>query len=215
VIVLIIVLASSSSSPSRVNQEAINWKTPSGLQVYGGTGPEGIPVQVGPELAPANAGLTGATIAAVGCSSSEQTAYHHHIHLVIFINGQPRSVPIAIGFTPPAELVKTDSGYFAEAPGGANPCLYWLHVHAQDGIVHIESPIAETFVLGQFFAVWQQPLSSNQVGPYKGTVTATVNGVPWVGDPSLIPLDEHAQVVLNLGAPVVTPPPISWSGSGH
>jgi hypothetical protein len=49
---------------------------------------------------------------------------------------------------------------------------------------------------------------------YKGTVTATVNGVPWKGDPSLIPLDEQAQVVLNLGGPVVTPPPINWSGSG-
>jgi hypothetical protein len=84
----------------------------------------------------------------------------------------------------------------------------------QDGIVHIESPIAKTFLLGQAFAVWQQLLSSTQVGPYKGTVRATVNGVPWIGDPSLIPLDEHTHIVLNLGGPVVTPPPISWSGSG-
>ena len=196
------------------SQEAINWKTPAGLPVYGGIGPEGIPVQVGPKLAPANAGLTGATIAGVSCGSSEQTAFHHHIHLVIFINGTPRSVPIAIGFTPPAQVVQGNGGYFAEAPGGANPCIYWLHVHAEDGIVHIESPIVKTFVLGQVFAVWQQPLSSTQVGPYKGTVTATVNSVPWSGDPSSIPLDEHTQIVLNLGGPIVTPPPISWSGSG-
>jgi hypothetical protein len=85
-----------------------------------------------PPARPANAGLTSARIAGVGCGSSEQTAYHHHIHLVIFINGKPTSVPIAIGFTPPAQAVKTNRGYFAEAPGGADPCLYWLHVHAQD-----------------------------------------------------------------------------------
>ncbi|MGH9115562.1 MAG: hypothetical protein ACRDWW_06985, partial [Acidimicrobiales bacterium] len=97
---------------------------------------------------------------------------------------------------------------------GSNTCLYWLHVHAQDGIVHIESPIAKTFELGQVFDIWHQALSSTQIGPYTGKVTATVNGTPWTGNPAQILLNEHTQIVLNLGGPAVTPPPISWSGTG-
>ena len=40
-------------------------------------------------------------------------------------------------------------------------------------------------------------------------MTATVNGKPWTGDPAQIPLTEHTQIVLNLGGPIVTPPPIN------
>jgi hypothetical protein len=45
-------------------------------------------------------------------------------------------------------------------------------------------------------------------------VTATVDGKAWTGDPSQIPLNNHTQIVLNLGGPIVTPPPITWSGTG-
>jgi hypothetical protein len=41
--------------------------------------------------------------------------------------------------------------------------------HANDGIIHIESPVQRTYTLGQFFDVWQQPLSPTRVGPAPGT----------------------------------------------
>lgn len=47
----------------------------------------------------------------------------------------------------------------------------WLHTHARDGIIHIESPTKHSHTLGQFFAVWGQKLSTNQVGSVKGKVT--------------------------------------------
>jgi hypothetical protein len=197
-----------SSGGGSGSKSPVQFTTSSGVQVYGSLGPENVPLQVGVPLAPANVGLTGATIEGVGCSASEQVAYHHHVHLAIFVNGQPRSVPLAVGMVPPAVVEQTSQGEYAV---GSNTCIYWLHTHAQDGIVHIESPNPANFTLGQFFAVWMQPLSATRIGPYQGTVTATVNGAAWRADPATIPLEQHDQIVLNLGGPAVVPPPIDWS----
>jgi hypothetical protein len=207
-VAIIAFVLSDSSSP---NHSAVNAKTPAGVKYYGALGPEGVPLQVGPVLAPRNPALTGQPIDGISCSSQEQVAFHHHVHLVIFVNGQPRSVPYGVGMAGQLQTENTSSGTFVN---GASGCFYWLHVHAQDGVVHIESPVARTFYLGQVFALWGQPLSSTQVGPEKGNVTATINGQPWTGDLNQIPLNEHNQIVLNVGTPVITPTPISWSGTG-
>jgi hypothetical protein len=210
IVAVVVVLVTTSGGSTKKSSAAVNWTAPSGVKVYGALGPEGVPLEVGPELGPPNTGLTSAGVDGITCTPSEQLAYHIHVHLAIFINGQPRSVPVATGMVAPAQVVQESSGaYYAEG----SSCLYWLHVHAQDGIVHIESPEAKTLELGQFFDIWHQTLSSAQIGQYKGTVTATVNGKPWTNSPTLIPLISHSQIVLNLGGPVVTPPPISWSGT--
>lgn len=206
-----IVLVAGGGSPSKPDaaQPAVNWSF-HGTKVYGKLGPEGVPLELGSPLGAANAHLTGAVIDGVACSSTEQLVYHHHAHLAIFVNGQLRPVPLGVGMVPPALVTQTPQGPFAE---GSNTCLYWLHVHAQDGIIHIESPEVHTFLLGQFFDIWGQPLSPDQLGPYKGHVTATLNGKPWTGDPTQIPLEQRAQIVLNLGTPAANPPPIDWAGT--
>jgi hypothetical protein len=210
-VIVAIVLATGGSSSSTHTASAVNYTTASGVKVYGTLGPEHVPLQLGPELGPANSSLTSAPVDGIQCNAGEQLTYHHHVHLAIFINGKPMSVPLGIGMVPPAIVQKTSAGAFAE---GSNTCLFWLHVHAQDGIVHIESPTSKIYRLGQFFNIWGQSLSSTQVGTYKGAVTATVNGKPWTGDPTQIPLVAYTQIVLNVGGPTVTPPPISWSGTG-
>ncbi len=209
VVVVVVLVSSGGSGTSPSHQAAVNWKV-SNTPVYGTLGPEGVPLQLGPVFAAAATGLTGAPIDGVQCNAGEQLAYHHHVHLVIFVNGQPRSVPLGVGMVPPAIVQQTAQGAFAE---GSNTCLYWLHTHAQDGIIHVESANPKTLELGQFFNIWGHPLSSSGIGSQKGAVTATVNGQPWTGDPANIPLIEHNQIVLNLGGPVITPPPITWSGT--
>ena len=210
VVVIVLVTSGGGSGGSLAKQTAINFKA-NGVKVYGGLGPENVPLELGPQLGPANATLTGAPVDGVQCNAGEMLQYHHHIHLAIFVNGQPRSVPLGIGMVPPALVTNTARGPFAE---GSNSCLYWLHVHATDGIVHIESPEPRTFLLAQAFGVWGMQLSATQIGPYKGNVTATVDGQPWGGDPAEIPMNEHDQIVLNLNGPVVSPPPIAWGGTG-
>ncbi|MGN6628789.1 MAG: hypothetical protein ACTHKJ_02820, partial [Candidatus Nitrosocosmicus sp.] len=50
--------------------------------------------------------------------------------------------------------------------GITNDCLYWMHTHDETGIIHIESPIQKNFTLGEFFDIWKQKLSNNQVLNY-------------------------------------------------
>jgi hypothetical protein len=101
---------------------------------------------------------------------------------------------------------QTQSGAFDEA----SQCYYWLHVHAQDGVVHIEAPDQATYTLGQFFAMWRQPLTTTQVGPAHGAITAYVDGVRYSGDLAAIPLRSHADIQLDVGT-VVAPQKVDWS----
>ena len=100
-------------------------------------------------------------------------------------------------------------------PGGpfveTGSCFYWLHVHADDGIIHIESPsTTQGFTLGQFFAEWGIPLSTTQVGPATGPVTVffTSPGKKaglYTGNPNNLPLGDHYQIQLDVGTPIVAP----------
>ncbi len=170
------------------------------------TGPEGIAVETGPALAPASTSVDGAPVSGIRCEASEQVAYHIHSHLLVFVNGQPRSLPYGIGLVTPV-VQKAGPNAFASA----SRCYYWLHVHAGDGIIHIESPTQETFTLGQFFALWRQPLNMNTVGPATGAVTAYVNGKPFTGDPGTIPLKDHEAIQLDVGTPTPAPVTVDWS----
>jgi hypothetical protein len=170
------------------------------------TGPEGIAVETGPALAPASSAVDGAPVDGIRCDASEQVAYHIHSHLLVFVNGQPRSLPYGIGLVAPV-VQKTGANAFASA----SRCYYWLHVHAGDGIIHIESPTQATYTLGQFFALWRQPLNADTVGPATGAVTAYVNGKPFTGDPGTIPLKDHEAIQLDVGTPAPAPVTVDWS----
>ena len=115
----------------------------------GALGPENVPIPTAPVLAPTSAATTGQTIDGIGCQTSEQTVFHIHTHLTIFVNGQQRQVPPAIGI-PGAVAQQTNAGPFVDS----GTCFYWLHTHAADGIIHIESPVERTYTLGEFFDEW-------------------------------------------------------------
>ena len=157
---------------------------------------------------------TGQTIDGVQCQAGEQTVVHVHTHLTIFVNGKAQVIPYGIGI-PGFQAVQTAGGPFVET----GSCFYWLHVHAYDGIIHIESPsTTQTFTLGQFFDEWGIPLSSTQVGPATGKVTVffTSPGKQpglYTGDPRNLPLGDHYQIQLDVGTPIVAPVKVTnWGG---
>lgn len=169
-------------------------------------GPEGIALEQGAVLAPASTAATGATVDGVQCNSMEQSVFHIHAHVAIYINGVLRAVPGGVGVVTPVDQPSAAGDFY-----GASKCYYWLHTHAQDGIVHIESPIQTTFTLGQFFAIWRQPLSATEVGGTRGAVTAYVNGQRFSGDPASIPLTAHADIQLDVGSSNPGPQSVDWS----
>src|SRR5579862_1043150 len=169
-------------------------------------GPEGAALETGPLLGTADSTSSGAPVDGISCNSGEQLVYHIHVHLEVYDHGQPTTLPLGIGIVPPRNVAKTANGAFVQ--GGA--CFYWLHVHAADGIIHVESPLRKTFDLGQFFDEWRQPLGPGMVATAQGAVTAFVDGRPYGGDPRTIPLTAHSVIQLDVGEPVSPPQPFTF-----
>lgn len=171
----------------------------------GPAGPEQVPVPSGAALASTATAVTGQPKDGISCQTNEQTLFHIHAHLTVFVNGSARQVPAAIGI-PGAVTQSTPAGSFI----GQGTCFYWLHTHAADGIIHIESPVHRTYTLGNFFDEWGQPLSTSRVGPASGRVVAIYNGQVFKGNPRDVPLTAHAQIQLEVGTPLVGPEHITF-----
>ena len=140
----------------------------------------------------------GASIDGIRCDRVESSVFHIHQHLAIYDRGSPVAIPSDVG-----------------RPVLGN-CLYWLHTHVADGIIHVESPVVRTFHLGDFFNVWGQPLSATRIGPVKvpkGKLRVYLDGRPYTGDPRKIELTEHLDIVLEAGPPYPKPSPFTdWKG---
>jgi hypothetical protein len=171
----------------------------------GPLGPEGVPVPNAPDLAGTLSGTGQPEVDGIQCLGNEQLLFHIHAHLTMYVNGAPRRLPYGIGIVAP-QGSQTPTGPYVS--GGR--CFYWLHTHAADGIVHIESPIKRTFTLGNLFDVWRQPLSPTRMGPARGRVTVLYNGGVYRGNPRNVPLNAHAQIQLEVGTPFVAPARITF-----
>lgn len=172
-------------------------------------GPDGVPIETGPFLAPAITTTLGARVDGIQCDSLTQLAYTAYAHLRVYVHGRPRALPGGIGLVDPTASV-TASGLRYKA----GTCSYWLHTRAADGVIEIQSPARRSYTLGDFFAIWRQPLGRERVAGARGRVTALVDGKRWTRSPTQIPLREHTQVLLAVGGPVPRYQPIDWAGSG-
>ncbi len=190
-----------NGSPARTMPALMTAAVDLSRGLSGPIGPEGVPEPTAPPLAGLGNAATGAGVDGIACSASEQTAVHLHTHLTIFVAGKQVSVPGGIGIAPPRSSQASPYGAFVN--GGR--CLYWLHTHAADGIIHIESPTRKPFTLGDFFDLWGVPLAASRVGPSEGKVTAFVGGKAYAGDPRAIRLGDDVQIQLDVGVPVVAP----------
>jgi hypothetical protein len=144
-------------------------------------------LQTGP--APWNAGLDTLPdrldAAGVHALGAEGEVLHIHQHLDIYVNGKHEVVPASIGIY--------DGQFLTE-----------LHTHDSSGIMHVESPEAKNFDLGQFFAVWGVRLDSQCVGGYCRQVTpwtVYVNGQAYSGDPAALVLKPHQEIAFVIGTP--------------
>jgi hypothetical protein len=148
----------------------------------------------------------GQTVDGISCQTAEQVVYHIHAHLAVYTSGTVRAIPAGIGIIPPVLSTPVAGEPFVYS----GKCFYWLHSHTQDGIIHIESPSERVYTLGNYFDIWNQPLSAIQVGPVHGTVTAYVDGRPFIGDPRSIPLIPHTLIQLDVGSASPGPQPFTF-----
>lgn len=124
-----------------------------------------------------------ATISGVECNRAEQFNYHVHTHLDMFVDGGEQQIPNNVG--------RLDS------------CLYWLHTHTGDGIIHIEAPQTREFTLGQFLDIWKQ--TSDSAGLFDSVAsmnaTAYVEGNQVEGSYRDVPLKSLGEIAIVYGKP--------------
>lgn len=168
---------------------------------------------------------TGPVVAAgIPCDALQHSTVHYHAALQIIYNGNLTPIPANIGIS---------------GDPSAPTCYYWLHVHsANPDAIHIESPSGRTFVLSDFFSVWNawstakgdaaQPLDSKHVSVFtltkdeKLTVYVDQNDGKgpqlFKGDPRTILLKAHEVITLEIGPATsdpIPPPAIDWSSTAY
>jgi hypothetical protein len=128
-----------------------------------------------------------ATVSGVGCLVNEN--FHQHSLVSIYRDGVRLGLPDNIG---------------------RSGCAYELHTHDATGVVHIETDVPKKFTLGQFFALWNQPLGANGTAglgsPVRFYVIEKEKLTRYTGDPAALELVAHREIVIVGGtAPAVLP----------
>lgn len=126
----------------------------------------------------------------ISCDASEQLVYHIHAHLTVYIDGQPVALPQSIGVD-------------------GSTCIYWLHTHTTDGVIHIESPTQKVYTLQNFVDIWQKFSSSQITFPTQLASsdgwTVYVNGKQVSGTFSKVNLNAHDVVTMAYNSPGIKP----------
>jgi hypothetical protein len=126
----------------------------------------------------------------ISCDQLEQTAYHIHAHVTIWINGQQVQIPQSIG-------IASDQS-----------CLYWLHTHDSSGVIHIEAPNKVSPTLGNFLDIWGQKFPQlgfqNELASTAGW-TVYVDGKQVNSNFNQLVLQPHMVITLAYNSPNIKP----------
>jgi hypothetical protein len=143
----------------------------------------------GPAPWPRNVTQLRARLAAIGLPALAEggTRLHTHQHLDVFVHGRRVRVPAGIGIDAAGRFVSP------------------LHTHGSTGVIHVESPTVQLYTLGELFAVWGVRFTPSCLGGYcageGNRLRVFVDGRPVTGDPLLVPLVEHEEIVVAFGTP--------------
>lgn len=113
----------------------------------------------------------------------EGTAMQLTTRLSLTVNDQPMGVPAGIG---------THGRRIAA-----------LHTHDAGGTIHVASPVARNYTLGQFFDVWGLRFGRGCVGPFcsdeANALQVLADGQPVTGDPRSLELRDGQQITVAFG----------------
>ena len=139
---------------------------------------------------------------AMGLPGFNETTFHIHAWLHVYVDGKKEPVPANVGID--------------QAAGFLSP----LHTHDiapdnPEGIIHMEADQQYDFTLGQFMNVWGVKFSDSQIGSLKSKgdqqLQVYLNGQR-VKDPVNVVMPEHGNVVIGYGKPgsFPTEPKLDW-----
>jgi hypothetical protein len=146
----------------------------------------------------AEAGLTPAV--------KEHLQTHRHSHLDVFVDGEPVTVPAAVGIdtTDPGVQHFPDNGAYGGIEECTKPCISPLHTHDETGIIHTEAAADTLLTLGQFFTEWGVKLTDECVGEYcepDTEIHVYIGGDEYEGNTADIQLDDQTVIAIIIGTP--------------
>lgn len=146
-------------------------------------------------------GGTGQAVGGLNCTLTGGA--YTYSHLSIYQDGQLLALPANVGAIAPTLAAQTG-------------CVYPVHTLDSSGKIRMDASTNTSYTLGQFFAVWGQPLTSTNVAGVTGTqVTAyvTSGGVltQYTGDLSSLVLPTHGEVTIMIGTPLTQIPTYTWT----
>ena len=146
-------------------------------------------------------GGTGQPVGGLNCGARGNT--YTYSHLSIFLNGRLLALPANVGTVEPTMSAQTG-------------CAYPLHTVDQSGKIRMDASANASYTLGQFFAIWGEPLATSNVAGLTGLpVTVYVNDggklTKYTGDLSSLVLPVHGEVTIEVGSPVGQIPTYAWT----
>jgi hypothetical protein len=115
------------------------------------------------------------------CVQHGGVGMHIHPYLAIKIDGEERKIPENIGI---------DGG-----------CMHPIHTHDDTGVIHLEFPVTQDVSLAQFFDMWKQPLSREQILDRHMSagdeLRVTVKGTP-TKELERVPLRDQDQIAIEV-----------------
>jgi hypothetical protein len=138
---------------------------------------------------------TNERLALLGLPELSESVLHLHIRLWIYVDGEPVVVPEGVGYNEQLQVFSP------------------LHTHDPTGTVHVESADPNfKGVLGQFMDVWGLYFTPTCLGDRCNEgdqqVRVFVDGQPYVGDPTLVPLADQSAIVVTFGTEAQLPDPM-------
>ncbi|MDR5739615.1 MULTISPECIES: hypothetical protein [unclassified Caballeronia] len=153
-----------------------------------------------PDGSTASGGSTGQPVGGLSCAPAG--ASYTYSHLSIYQNGKQLALPANIGTLGSSLTLQRG-------------CVYPVHTDDASGKIRIDATTNTQYTLGQFFAVWGEPLSSTNVAGVTGPVTAWVNTggalTKYTGDLSSLVLPRNGEVTLEVGTPLTQIPTYTWT----
>ena len=156
-----------------------------------GPAPVATPIGVGPGYrlaATTQAVRTGRPVGRLACRRGLPTV---RSHLELFVHGRVVVLPAGIGVAAPSRV----------AGGVVTPlgCRYPVSTIDPTGVIYATAGSAST--LADVFRIWHQPLSRHRLLGFasRRPLRVFVNGHRRLGDPRLIRLRRHDEIVVELG----------------
>jgi hypothetical protein len=134
-------------------------------------------------------------LALLGLPGLSESVLHLHVRLWVYVDGEPVVVPPGVGYNEQAQVFSP------------------LHTHESDGTVHVESADPDfKGVLGQFMDVWGLYFTPTCLGDRctdgDQQLRVFVDGQPYVGDPTMVPLADQSAIVVTFGTEAQLPNPM-------